>query len=210
MNVKRALVLSPHTDDGELGCGGTIAKLIESGTHVCYVAFSICEESVPPEFPRDILASEVALATGRLGIKKENLTVYRYPVRNFCAHRQEILEKLVVLRRNFEPELVLMPSPDDIHQDHQVIHQEGLRAFKNTTVFGYEMPWNNVQFSNTAFIVLDERHITVKLAALAEYRSQQHRDYMKGNYIRALSITRGRQVQQSWAEAFQVTRCVFQ
>ena len=51
----KILLLSPHTDDGELGCGGTVAKLIEQGKEVFYVAFSACEQSVLPQFPKDIL-----------------------------------------------------------------------------------------------------------------------------------------------------------
>ena len=70
MNI---LVLSPHTDDGEFGCGGSIAHFILEGKNVFYVAFSTAEKSVPSEFPRDILKTEVREAVRVLGIKKENL-----------------------------------------------------------------------------------------------------------------------------------------
>ena len=66
---KDVLVLSPHTDDWELGAGGTICKLIAEGSRVTYVAFSTAEESVPAAFPRDILKTEVRNATSVLGIK---------------------------------------------------------------------------------------------------------------------------------------------
>ena len=48
---QRALVLAPHTDDGEFGCGGTMARLVEAGCEVRYVAFSIATRSLPPGFP---------------------------------------------------------------------------------------------------------------------------------------------------------------
>nr|WP_287495042.1 PIG-L family deacetylase [Candidatus Brachybacter algidus] len=48
---KKVFILAPHTDDGELGCGGTIARLIEDGAIVYYVAFSTADKSVPDEFP---------------------------------------------------------------------------------------------------------------------------------------------------------------
>ena len=89
MNV---LVLAPHTDDGELGCGGTIARLIDEGHTIWYAAFSICEESVPEGFPKDALEKEVKLATQSLGIKPENLILKKYPVRKFNTFRQEIFE----------------------------------------------------------------------------------------------------------------------
>lgn len=67
---QKVLVLAPHTDDGELGCGGTIHRLIQLGKEVHYVAFSTCEESVPEGFPKDILTKEVKAATASLGIKR--------------------------------------------------------------------------------------------------------------------------------------------
>ena len=62
---RRALVLAPHTDDGEFGCGGTMARLVESGCEVRYVAFSIATRSLPEGFPPDTLAREVREATDR-------------------------------------------------------------------------------------------------------------------------------------------------
>ena len=61
--IKNVLILAPHTDDGEFGCGGSIVKLIDSGAEVYYVAFSACEQSVLPHLPKDILVSEVKEAT---------------------------------------------------------------------------------------------------------------------------------------------------
>lgn len=49
------LVLSPHTDDGELGAGGTIARFLDEGRNVNYIAFSGCETSVPEGMPKDTL-----------------------------------------------------------------------------------------------------------------------------------------------------------
>ena len=65
---EKALVLAPHTDDGELGCGGTMARLVEGGCDVRYVAFSIATRSLPPGFEPDTLAREVRAATAELGI----------------------------------------------------------------------------------------------------------------------------------------------
>ena len=95
LNFKRALVLAPHMDDGELGCGGTISKLIENGCEVFYVAFSSCQQSVLPQYPPDILITEVKAATKVLGIKPENLFLLEYDVRTFNFHRQEILDDIL-------------------------------------------------------------------------------------------------------------------
>lgn len=127
-NYKNVLVLAPHTDDGELGCGGLIAKLIDNKAKVTYVAFSTAEESVPDNLPKDILKIEVKNATLKLGIIPENLIIYNYQVRKLNYVRQEILEELIKLRKSSSFDLVLLPSLNDIHQDHSTIAQ---RRFKS-------------------------------------------------------------------------------
>ena len=208
-NYKRVLVLAPHTDDGELGAGGTISKLIELGSNVYYAAFSTAEESVPSHLPKDILKTEVKAATKRLGIKEKNLKIYNYRVRNLNYKRQDILENLIKLRAEIKPDLVLMPSLNDIHQDHITIAQEGLRAFKTSTILGYELIWNNLTFNTTSFVKLERHHIKNKFAALQEYKSQIGRDYMSEEFIFSLAKTRGVQIGQEYAEAFEVIRLIF-
>jgi LmbE family N-acetylglucosaminyl deacetylase len=201
-------VLAPHTDDGELGAGATISKLIEEGANVYYFAFSTAETSVPDGFPKDILKTEVINATKKLGIKKENVIIYNYEVRKLNYARQEILEDLMKYKRKLKPDLVLMPSLNDIHQDHSTIAQEGLRAFKNCTILGYELIWNNLTFDTTSFIKLDKKHIQAKCDALKEYKSQGDRDYMSEEFIYSLARTRGVQIGTKYAESFEVVRWV--
>ena len=208
LNNKTVLVLAPHTDDGELGCGGSIAKYCSEGVSVYYVAFSICSRSLAPGEAPDTLAKEVALATSILGVKKENLILFDFDVRRFPEFRQEILEEMIKLRNKINPDIVFVPSPTDIHQDHQVISEEGLRAFKNTTVFGYEMPWNNIAFNTRSFIRLEEEHVKKKVDALLEYKSQRYRSYLSENFIRSLAKIRGVQIGSENAEAFEVIRLI--
>ena len=111
--------------------------------------------------------------TRSLGIDPANLLIYKYRVRHLPHARQEILEELVRLRTELQPDTVLMPSGDDLHQDHQTVNMEGLRAFKMVTVFGYELPWNNIRFDSRHFVVLQERHVQAKVAALHCYESQK-------------------------------------
>jgi len=205
---QRILVLAPHTDDGELGAGGTINRFINEGKEVFYVAFSTAEESVPDGFPKDILSKEVIKATSVLGIKKENLFVYGYQVRKLNYTRQEILESLVKLKNEIKPDLVLMPSLHDIHQDHSTVAQEGLRAFKDTSILGYELLWNNLSFDTTCFIKLNEDNVIAKYNALQNYFSQSGRDYMSRDFIFAHAKTRGVQSRSEYAEAFEVIRWI--
>ena len=205
---KRVLVLAPHTDDGEFGCGGTMARLVEDGADVRYVAFSIATRSLPPGFPPDALAREVREATSEIGISDANLTVHDFDVRTFPHHRQEILELLIALWNEWEPDVVFQPSLHDIHQDHQTIAAEGLRAFKRTTILGYEIPWNNFDFAYQAYVSLQQAHVDRKVAALAKYDSQQHRRYSDPEYIRNVARTHGINVNREFAEVFEVYRVV--
>ncbi len=200
------LVLSPHTDDGELGLGGSINYFIERGKNVVYVAFSTAEKSVPEGFPKDILKTEVKSATAQLGIPKENLLIYNYEVRKLNYARQEILEELIRIKRNMNFDLVFIPSLNDIHQDHTTVAQEGLRAFKNTTLLGYELIWNNVTFNTQCFIKLQEKNIQAKVNALKMYESQGFRDYLSEEFIFSLARARGVQVGYKYCEAFEVIR----
>ncbi|HEY9046458.1 MAG TPA: PIG-L family deacetylase [Ohtaekwangia sp.] len=206
---RKVLVLAPHTDDGELGAGGTVSKLIESGSEVYYAAFSTAEQSVPEGFPKDILKTEVKNATVRLGIAPDHLLIYNYEVRKLNYVRQEILEELIRLRKQIAPDLVLLPSLNDIHQDHSTVAQEGLRAFKQKTILGYELIWNNLTFSTSCFVQLNENHIQKKCDALKAYASQQHRDYISEEFVMSLARARGVQIGCQYAEAFEVIRLIF-
>lgn len=205
-NFQNILVLAPHTDDGELGLGGSIDYFIESGKNVVYATFSTAEESVPTGFPKNILKTEVKKATKSLGIKPENLLIYNYEVRKLNFHRQEILEELIRIKNNMHFDVVFIPSLNDIHQDHSTIAKEGLRAFKNTTMLGYELIWNNLTFNTQCFIKLQEKHIIAKFEALSNYKSQSGRDYLTREFIFSLAKARGVQIGCDYAEAFEVIR----
>ena len=211
MNIQHfrtVLVLAPHTDDGEFGCGGTMARLIESGAEVTYAAFSTAAKSVPPDFPRDILAREVREATAVLGIDEAHLRIYDFAVRTFPTVRQEILEEMILLQQELDPDCVFMPALIDLHQDHKTVAEEGLRAFKRTTVMAYEIPWNNLNFQQQAYVRLEERHVEKKVEALACYASQGHRNYTREDYIRNVALTRGINIGCEFAEVFEVYRWI--
>jgi len=206
--LKTILILAPHTDDGEFGCGGTISKLVDNGADVYYVAFSACEQSVLPQYPKDILISEVKSATKVLGIKEENLLLFKYDVRTFNYHRQAILDDMIRLKREISPDLVFIPSLNDIHQDHSTIANEALRAFKFESILSYELPWNNLNFTTSSFIYLNEENIRMKVEALSMYQSQAHRSYANEEFVRSLARTRGVQVNTLYAEVFEIVRWV--
>ena len=207
-NIERILILAPHTDDGELGCGGSIARFIEEGKNVFYAAFSTAEKSVSPEFPNNILEIEVKAATKKLGIKRKNLFIYNNEVRKLNYIRQEILEELIKLKKKIDPDIIFMPSINDIHQDHSTVAREGLRAFKDRTILGYELIWNNITFNTSTFIILQHKHVQSKVDALQEYKSQKDKAYMSQDFVFSLAKSRGVQIGKEYAECFEVIRWV--
>lgn len=205
---ERALVLAPHTDDGELGCGGTIARLTEEQHEVYYVAFSTAEQSLPPGFPPNVLEIEVKAATNVLGIASSNLIIFKHEVRKLNFIRQEILEEMIHIRNDIQPTLIFLPSMNDLHQDHHTVYEEGVRAFKTVSILGYELLWNNISFNTESFVLLDEKHIKTKWDALMEYKSQHHRKYLTREFIEGWARTRGTQINAEYAEAFEVVRWI--
>ncbi|PKP21020.1 MAG: LmbE family protein [Bacteroidetes bacterium HGW-Bacteroidetes-21] len=208
-NHKNILILAPHTDDGELGCGGAISRFISEDKNVFYASFSLCRQSLQPGLNPDTLENELRAATRILGISPINLRLFDFEVRRFKQYRQEILETLILIRNEIQPDLVLLPSPTDTHQDHQVISEEGLRAFKNSSVLGYEMPWNNFSFNTRCFITLKQEQLQKKIDALKEYKSQEYRAYLNADFLKGLAITRGVQINAEFAEAFEVIRWIY-
>jgi LmbE family N-acetylglucosaminyl deacetylase len=201
MKKSRILVLSPHTDDEVLGAGGTIARFIEEGRSVSCVAFTNCGK---PE-----LNNEFKNATKLLGIN-DNLALILtgINVREFQENRQRVLNEMIFLNRTIEPDLIICPSKNDIHQDHQVITQEAMRAFKHCSILGYEMPWNNYSFETDYFSKLTSGQLHKKIEAVKCYESQAHRPYCTEKYIESHAHVRGMQVGTEYAETFQLIRWI--
>jgi len=204
--MQKVLILAPHTDDAELGCGGSMARFIEEKYKLHIAVFSSAEDSLPKGIPPTIIRDEFIRASQILGLTPDDYTIFDFPVRNLTSHRQRVLDELLKLRAKLSPDLILLPSSSDLHQDHQVVCTEGLRAFKDLTVWGYELPWNHISFPTNAFVTFQERHLKLKWDAIKEYQSQFSRPYLSFDFVRSLAKVRGVQVKAEYAEAFEVIR----
>ncbi len=206
MKKKRILALAPHTDDAELGAGGYIYQSILQGATVLYVAFSDCKNSLDKKYPPNTLSKECLLSTKTLGISYTK--ILDFDVRNFHSKRQEILDKLIEIKKDFNPEEVLTPSRSDIHQDHQVITNEAIRAYKMCSILGYELPWNCFNIHLDYFVELTEETIKKKLEALKKYESQKQRFYFSKKYILNHLKSKGSLIEVDFAETFEIIRKV--
>ena len=206
MNV---LILSPHADDAELGCGGSAAKFIEAGDNLLWIVFSTAEDSLPANLPKDTLKIEFIGVANDIGLAENNYKIFNFKVRHLHEYRQEILDELVNIRKYFNPQLVIGPSINDYHQDHQIVANEMIRAFKTTSsIISYELPWNHITFNTQLFIKLSERNMSKKCTVLKNYKSQimQNKPYFSNDFLRGLANTRGVQCNSKYAEAFEVIR----
>jgi len=204
---KKILLLAPHPDDPEYSCGASIAQWSKEN-EIFYTAFSPCIASLPKTFAPDTLYRELKAAAGILGIPEANINTFDFPVRRFPEHRQDILELMISLRKSLKPDLVVMPNSNDIHQDHKVIYEEGLRAFKHSSLLGYELPWNNLEFKSNFHVRISEDALSKKWAAIEAYESQGIRAYKSKKFFEGLARVRGMQINTEFAEAFEVIRWI--
>ena len=206
MFFNRILVLGPHTDDGEMGCGGFISRLREEEKKVWYATFSFAKKSIPCNFDESSTKEEVFKAAKILRLEEDYIITFNFDTRNFLSFRQEILEEMINLKNRIMPDVVVLPSTSDTHQDHKVISDEGFRAFKKHTLLGFEVLQNNLTFSTNAFVNLEYRHLTRKIKAVECYTSQEWRGAI--NTIEPLAQIRGRQIGVKYAECFEVIRWI--
>lgn len=205
MKKENILILAAHPDDGEFGCGASIHRLSKK-YEIHYAAFSPCIKSLPKGSKDTIMFEELKKAAKHLNVKIKNIKFFNYPVRDFFKYRQDILEDMIKLRQQIKPKQIFLPNSNDRHQDHQVIHNEGVRAFKNNNILGYELPWNNIKSINNYFIEISEKNLTAKWKAINEYKSQNFRKYKSFDLFKGLALVRGVQINKKYAESFELIK----
>jgi len=190
----RILALSPHTDDIELGCGGYLSKMTEQGHSVYVACFSHIYDGVD-------LTEEHLDSLYFIGVAQNWL--FNETVREF--DRQRVLQNMINIREEIQPDVVLCPYSDDIHQDHKVVYNEAVRAYSKThSLLGYELPWNCRGFNGSFFVRLEDRHLRQKMEMLNKYESQKDKHYFNFQFITSLATVRGMQIGGGKAETYEV------
>lgn len=200
MIFKKVLFVGAHPDD-EIACSGLISVLDRHGAHIDAVAFSDCAD-----FGGGIgsdLEKEYQAAWALFGVRPHELG--RHPNQRLSEVRQSVLQYLVDMRNGYD--LVLLPATSDCHQDHSVVREEGIRAFKHTTILGYEHPQNSVRaVPMQCYVALDDDDMLAKQQHAATYKTQAHRTYMDPAFIEGTARMRGVQAGTEYAEALEVVR----
>lgn len=207
--VDKYLFIGAHPDDIEFGAGATIAKA-RAGNIDCHaLVLSDCHESLKDSTKNaKAMVSESQSALKILGIDVNNTIFLDFPVRNFHKYRQEILQSLIDQARIQHYSRIYVPASFDVHQDHHVVFIESLRAFKFSTIMGYELPWNSFEGELRNFNCLDLRHVQLKKLALKEFHSQRSKFYSGDEKIELILKFRGLQINTKYAESFEILRWI--
>lgn len=208
-SAKKVLLVSAHADDMELGCGGTVYKLTQAGKEVHHLILSLNLKGASSKFSREEVEKEIFASAQVLGLKKENIFIEKFENRVFPQYRQEILDTLWNYRRKIQPDLVFTGTLDDMHQDHVVVAEEGFRAFKDLNLISYGFDWNRISKEVDFYVTLSEQELQKKIEATQCYQSQvEGRAYFEPEYIKSWALTRGIEVKERYAEAFNIIRLV--
>ena len=200
---RRVLFLGAHPDDIELGAGALIAHIISKAEILCV---TLSDNKKNPDLTH--VADEHRRSMQILGVPDQNVIVGQFETRRFPHARQEILEYLIQLNRTFHPEIVFTHTKADIHQDHGTVTEETLRAFRGTTVLGFDVIRSSYGFFPSFLVEVTEADLVKKLAALAEYNTYSSKYYFDPAITRSTLVRHGALAERPFAEGFDILRIV--
>jgi LmbE family N-acetylglucosaminyl deacetylase len=143
-----------------------------------------------------------------LGVPAGSVLLGAFETRNFARDRQQILEYLYQLNREHRPDIVFVHTLADIHQDHGVVTQEALRAFRGTSVLGFDVLRSSHGFFPHFLVEVSQDDVERKLKALAEYKTYAQRYYFDPAVVRATLVRHGALAERPFAEGFDILRIV--
>lgn len=200
---RKLLFLGAHPDDIELGCGGLLANVAGRAEVLCV---TLSDNQVNPELRRVVEEHHRSMAV--LGVPRDRVRLGPFETRNFGRDRQEILEFLFQLHRDHRPDIVFVHTQADIHQDHSVTTMEALRAFRGTTVLGFDVLRSSYGFFPHFLVEITEEDVATKIRALQEYATYGDKYYFSPEVVRAALIRHGALAERPYAEGFDILRIV--
>lgn len=197
----RVLFMGAHPDDIELGCGALIHQ-IASQTEILCVTLSDNQKN--PTLKN--VAGEHLRSMAILGVPREKVIFGPFTTRIFPDSRQEILEYFLKLRRDFDPDLIFVHSRQDVHQDHNTITEESLRAFRGITVLGFDVVRSSYGFFPHFLAEVSEADVNAKIEALSQYETYRDKYYFNDELTRAIMVRHGALAEKPFAEGFDILR----
>jgi LmbE family N-acetylglucosaminyl deacetylase len=204
---KRILALGAHPDDIEIGCGGTILRLIaeQGGLEVMWVVFSST-----PERAAEGRASAAAFLEG-VRTKKVVIRDYRDGFLPYSG--AAVKDEFEALKREFTPDLVFTHYRSDRHQDHRLISDLTWNTWRDHLILEYEIPKYDGDFgSPNLFAPLPTRTMDRKIGLLLEhFASQKGKPWFTADLFRAVARIRGMEASapEGLAEGFYGRKALF-
>ena len=202
----KALFLGAHSDDIELGCGGTILSLLEQGQEleVWWVVFSAS--------PARRLEAERSAEMFLRGAVKKEIVVRDFKESFFPYIGSEIKACYEELKRTISPDVVFTHFRDDLHQDHRLISELTWNTFRDHLILEYEIiKYDGGLGSPNLFVHLSEEVCAKKMKYLLEnFQSQRSHQWFTEETFRAILRLRGVEsnAPSKFAEAFYARKLV--
>lgn len=200
---QRLLFLGAHPDDIELGCGALLAHVSDNVDLRCV---TLSDNRKNPDLTHLVAEHQVSMEI--LGVASERVILKDFETRNFPRDRQAILEYLYTLNGEFKPDAVFTHTKADIHQDHDVVTVEALRAFRGVTVLGYDVLRSSYGFFPNFLVEVTGDDVERKIEALNAYKTYERKYYFSPEVIRATSIRHGALAERPFAEGFDILRII--
>ncbi|MBI3175971.1 MAG: PIG-L family deacetylase [Chloroflexi bacterium] len=200
---KRVLFLGAHPDDIELGCGALLHQIVDK-TEVLCVTLSDNQKNPDLQNVKDEHLKSMAV----LGVPAEKVAFGPFTTRVFPDSRQEILEYFLKLRKDFKPDLIFVHSQHDIHQDHNTMTDEALRAFRGITVLGFDVVRSSYGFFPHFLVEVSEESVNKKIEALSQYETYRDKYYFNSELTRSIMVRHGALAEIPFAEGFDILRIV--
>lgn len=202
---KKICFIGAHPDDIELGAGALIAHVADETEVLCV---TLSDNKKNPDLVD--VAAEHRRSMAVLGVPDDHVIVGEFETRRFPHARQEILEYLINLNRSFHPEIVFTHTRADIHQDHATTTEETLRAFRGTTVLGFDVLRSSYGFFPNFLVDVTAEDVEKKVQALAEYKTYASKYYFDPQITRSTMVRHGALAERQYAEGFDILRIVAQ
>ena len=200
---KRVLFLGAHPDDIEIGCGALIHHIVDKTEILCV---TLSDNQKNPELNK--VKDEHLASMKVLGVPEERIVFGPFITRVFPDSRQDILEYFLKLRAEFKPDLILTHSRQDVHQDHNTLTDEALRAFRGITVLGFDVVRSSYGFFPHVLVEVTEEDVDKKIEALSKYETYRDRYYFNAELTRSIMVRHGALAERPFAEGFDILRIV--
>jgi LmbE family N-acetylglucosaminyl deacetylase len=202
----RVLCLGAHSDDIELGCGGTILSLLERYENVVVRWIVFSANDVRGREARDSAAAFLS------GAREREVIVKAYRDGFFPFLGAEIKDDFEGLKREFDPDLVFTHYRDDRHQDHRLISDLTWNTFRDHLILEYEIPKYDGDLGQpNLFVALHESICSRKTSHIVDsFRSQAGKQWFDEQTFLALLRLRGMEANSPtrYAEAFYCRKAV--